>query len=198
MSNLNHFPSFDECLPDMDKFIHGLVSGFQAGEINSWGDLDEKVKVFFTPERMDQTCSVVPQWQKMASYIEGVTLTHVMCVFLGMYMMPDFLSMTREQQQVMKWVILFHDVEKEPQPHKRDALHPLKSAASAAIALPGVGFPVTDTYPQEIKMWSERTVQAFTIRADADLRPDNSKLPEILSGIDRLFGKNTPANSSRL
>lgn len=193
MQTANQFPLFDMCLPEIELCIHNLVKGFDAGEISSWSELDERVKTFFTPKRMDQTCFVVQNWKKMASYTDGVTLTHVMCVFLGMYMMPEFLQMTSEQQQMMKWVVLFHDVEKEPLPHKRDALHPLKSAVRAANDLPGIGFPVTDAHHQLIQAWSEQTAQAFSIVND-DFKPDNSKLPVILSGIDRLFGENTPAN----
>lgn len=193
MNNTSDFPFFDDHLPFMDQFIRKLTEEYKEGKLKSWDDLDEQVKMFFTPETMERICFIVPRWRKMASYADGVTLTHVVCVFTGMYMMPEFLEMTREHQQMMKWVVLFHDIEKEPLPHKRDALHPLKSAVSAARALPGIGFPVTNTYHHEIHSWSEQTTQAFLI-IDDDVKPDNSKLPEILSGLDRLFGENSPAN----
>ena len=138
-----NFPNFDTRLPFLNQFIRELVDDYHAGKINSWDALDEKVKTFFTAERMGETDALVPGWKKMASYSDGVTLTHVMCVFMGLYMMPEFLSMTNEQQGIMKWVILFHDVEKEHQRGKRDHLHAFRSSVGAARTLPKLGFPVT-------------------------------------------------------
>ena len=108
------FPSFDAHLSDLNQFILELVETYEAGKIESWNDLEERVNLFFTPEKMEVMETTIPGWRKMASYREGVTLVHVMCVFLGLYMMLEFLSMTKVQQQLMKWVILLHDIEKEP------------------------------------------------------------------------------------
>lgn len=189
-----NFPSFDEGLPFLNQFIHELVDSYSTAKINSWDDLDEKVKAFFTPEMLDKMEAIVPHWHKMTSYVEGVTLTHVMCVFMGMYMMPEFLGITAEQHQMMKWVILLHDIEKEPQEHKRDYPHAFRSAVSAARTLPKLGFPVTQTYDVLIDDWSKFTFSAITKLGDSpDDVQDNDKLPEILAGIEQMFGKNTPA-----
>ena len=134
------FPAFDIYLADLNQFVLELVESYKAGKIKSWDDLEAKVNAYFTPERMERTDILVPGWRKMASYVNGVTLVHVMCVFLGLYMMPEFLSMTKEQQQMMKWVILFHDIEKEPQKEKRDHGHAFRSAVAAARILPRLGF----------------------------------------------------------
>ena len=131
----------------------------------------------------------------MASYMEGTTLVHVMCVFLGLFLMPEFLSMAEEQQQMMKWVILFHDIEKEPQKGKRDHGHAFRSAVAAARMLPGLGFPVTAEYDKLIHAWGEFTRSAMT-RSESlqDFTQDHRKLPEILDGIERMFGRDTPAS----
>jgi hypothetical protein len=109
------FPAFDIGLTALNQFILELVDVYQAGRIRSWDDLEEEVNSCFTPERMEYTETLVPGWRKMASYMEGVTLVHVMCVLLGPYMMPEFLRMTYEQLQTMKWAVPLHDLEKEPQ-----------------------------------------------------------------------------------
>jgi hypothetical protein len=111
-----------------------------------------------------------------------------------MYMMPEFLSMTLEQQQLMKWVILLHDVEKEPQERKRDHAHAFRSAVTAVRVLPQLGFPITTEYDSLINSWSEFTTSAIT-KPDhtLDVIQDNRKLPEILNGIDQMFGHNMPA-----
>ena len=188
------FPSFDIYLADLNQFILELVEAFKAGNIKSWDDLEAFVNTYFTPGRIKHTDILVPGWRKMASYVNGVTLVHVMCVFLGLYMMPEFLSMTKEQQQMMKWVILFHDIEKEPQKGKRDHGHAFRSAVAAARILPGLGSPVTSEYDSLIDDWSEFTRSAITRSENLqDFIQDYHKLPEILDGIERMFGHNTPA-----
>ena len=188
------FPSFDVTLPFLNQFITRLVESYHAGEITSWDELDEKVKVFFTPARMDEMNIIVPGWKKMASYVEGVTLTHVLCVFLGMYIEPEYLRLTQEQRQEMKWVILFHDVEKQPLAGKRDHAHAFRSAAGAARTLPRLGFPVTPEYDALIDSWDQFTRSAVTkLESSPDDVQDNHKFPIILDGIERMFGPNTPA-----
>jgi len=190
----SQFPAFDEHLPFLDQFIIELVDAYHAGKINLRDELDVRVKAFFTPERMNEMEILVPGWRKMASYVEGVTLTHVMCVFLGMYMEPEYLRLTREQQEEMKWVILFHDVEKQPQAGKRDHTHAFRSAAGAARTLPRLGFPVMPEYNSLINDWDQYTRSAITkLENSSDDVQDNRKFPTILDGIEQMFGQNTPA-----
>ena len=189
------FPSFEEKLPFLDQFILELVEAYHTEKINSWEELDKEVRVFFTPERMAEIEALVPGWQKMASYAEGVTLTHVTLVFLGLYRMPEFLDLAEEQREIMMWVILLHDVEKEPQAEKRDHAHAFRSAASAARILPNLGFPATSEYDSIIDEWDQFTRSAVTrLENPPDDVQDNNKLPEILMGIERMFGRHTPAD----
>ena len=194
MTASKQIPSFDECIPFLNHFIFELVESYKSGTITSWEELDRIVKAFFTSEHMKEMECIVPGWNKMTSYGNGVTLVHVMCVFLGLYMMPEFLSMNNTHQQMMKWVILLHDVEKEPQQGKRDHAHAFRSAVTAARILPKLGFPITSEYDSLIDNWSEFTCNAIAVpEGSQDIIQDNRKLTEILSGIDHMFGHNTPA-----
>ena len=188
------FPAFDDCFSDLNQFILKLVEAYEAGTIRSWDDLEEKVHVFFTPERMEEMESLVPGWQKMASYSEGITLVHVMCVFLGLFMLPEFQSLTPHQKQLAKWIVLFHDIAKIHIQGKKDTLHAFRSGVETAKALPSFGFPTRQHFHERIDYWSEYTEQAFTFHdEDTAPKPDNQKLPAILIGIDNLFGKDTEA-----
>jgi hypothetical protein len=65
---------------------------------------------------------------------------------------------------------------------------------AAARALPKLGFPVTLEYDLLIDDWSDFTRSSITRPENSpDYVQDNLKLPEILDGIERLFGHNTPA-----
>jgi hypothetical protein len=195
MNASQSFPSFEEHLPFLDQFIPELVEAYHTEKINSWDELDREVKAFFTSERMEQMETLVPGWKKMASFVDGVTLTHVMCVFLGLYMMPELLDMSEEQKEIMKWVILLHDVEKQSQEGKRDYAHAFRSAAGAARILPDLGFPVTPDYDLVIEDWDSFTRSAVTkLEKSPDEVQDNNKLPEILLGIERMFGRHTSAD----
>ena len=194
MNTNRMFPSFDDCFPELNGFLQGLVHSYEAGRLKSWDDLDEQVKAYFTPQRMEQMESMLPGWHKMASYSDGITLVHVMCVFLGMFMLPEFQSLTSAQKQMAKWIVLFHDVAKFHIPGRKDTMHAFRSGVRAANLLPRFGFRTRQKFGERIHEWSKYTEQASTQRStDSTLKPDNRKLPGILMGIDNLFGKNTPA-----
>lgn len=189
------FPSFDETLPFLHQFILELVDGYRTEEIKSWENLDEKVKKFFTPQRMEQTEKIVPGWIKMASYSDGITLTHVTCVFLGVYMLLEFQALTPELQQIAKWIVIFHDLDKFHIRGKKDTMHGFRSGILTAQTLPTLGFPITEQYNIRLGSWSELTLHAYIESlGETAPTPDNQKLPEILMGIDQLFGENTPAS----
>jgi len=189
------FPSFDRTIPFLNQFILALVDSYRAGKINSWDDLDGSVKAFFTFEQMDRMEKLASGWTKMASYSNGITLTHVTCVFLGVYMLSEFQTLTPAQQQIAKWIVLFHDLDKIHIQGKKDTMHGFRSGVLAARTLPPLGFPKTDKYHELLGSWSELTRHAYIeYPGDTVHTPDNRKLPEILLGIDQMFGVDAPAS----
>ena len=193
MNTFRSLPLFEENFPDLNQFILGLVTAYESKQINSWDDLDDRVKSYFSADVMDAIEAKVPGWKKMASYADGITLTHITCVFLGMSMLDEFRELSPEEQQAAKWIILFHDAEKFHIRGKKDTMHPFNGATLAAKIMPGFGFPVSGRYEALIGPWSMLTRQAF-IPTDVEIspKPDNQKLPEILAGIDQMFGEETP------
>lgn len=188
------FPLFDSHFPLLNQFTLELVKAYNAGEIISWDELDARVKSFFTQEIMNTIETKIPGWKKMASYSNGITLTHVTCVFLGMFMLPEFQALSPEQQQIAKWIVLFHDIDKAHIRGQRDKMHAFNSAVVAANTLPSLGFLITGKYHKLIDAWSEYTRQAFVLPDGEQWpKPDNQKLPKILLDIEEFFGENTPA-----
>jgi hypothetical protein len=60
-----------------------------------------------------------------------------------MFMLPEFQALSAEQQQIAKWIILFHDIDKVHIQGKKDMMHAFNSAVVAANTLPDIGFPIT-------------------------------------------------------
>ncbi len=189
-----NFPAFDDTFSELNQFILGLAKTYEAGHLKSWGELEKRTKAYFTNEKMEQMESVMPHWRAMASHKDGVTLTHVICVFLGLIMLPEFQSLSWAGQQLAKWIVLFHDVEKEVKPGQKDTKHAFRSAINAARQLPRFGFAVTAEYDRSISQWSELTHSAITTAPGfSEPVQDNKKLPEILTDLERMFGADTPA-----
>jgi len=189
------FPSFDTEFKELNQFVLTLVDEYRDGKIKSWDELDNRVKAFYTPERMDAIEAKARGWKKMASYSEGVTLTHVMCVYLGLYIMPEFRALTPSQQQVAKWIVLFHDIDKIYIQGRRDHTHAFRSGVVAAKVLHSIGFPITENFNDTFHSWSESTKLAVIDHPNSpgEQISDNKKLPGIIEGIEKLYGKDTPA-----
>jgi hypothetical protein len=102
--------------------------------------------------------------------------------------------LSAEEKQMAKWIVLFHDIDKTVRKGARDLIHGFRSAVIAAKQLPRLGFPVTAEYARLIDSWSELTYAATKLSKDSgEPIQDNDRLPEILAGIERMLGIDTPA-----
>jgi len=150
------------------------------------------VKAFFQPDRLQQMERTIPGWGRMAGFANGATLVHVAVALAALQLSPEYRQAARAQKNLFQWIVLLHDIGKEAQPGKRDAVHAFRSAVIAARALPRLGFPVMDDFAGQVEAWADLTLSATLLDANKNIRiQDNRKLPKILAGIDRLFGMNT-------
>lgn len=194
MANNTNFPSISSRLPELMNFISTLAQGYQAGEINSWEIMEEKIREFLSPNELEKVFAVAPHWRIMASYAEGDTEVHTISALVALILGPEFQQATQPQQELLKWTVLLHDIAKESHEGKRDFLHAFHSAAVAAETLHSAGFPATPEYDNHIKSWVT-LINTAIIKLDgiSGYIQDNEKLPEIYIGIEKLFGHNTPA-----
>ena len=138
---------------------------------------------------------MAPGWQAMAAYADRATLHHITQVLIALERLPEYRQASRPHQAMMQWIVLFHDLGKQVIDGQRDALHAFRSATMAARALPDAGFATSDTYADEIEPWTARVLGASVAAPDGKgWIPDNRALPEILQGLDRLFGAGSPAS----
>ncbi len=196
MADQPDFPTIDQHLPGMMTFAASLARDYQSGDLSSWQALTQWVDAFFSPAMLDQVENVAPGWRTMAAQGQGVTQVHVMCALVGLLNCPEFKRASPAQQELAKWIVLFHDIAKQVAPGKPDRIHAFCSATKAAAALPTIGFAVTADHASHFDEWIA-LVRAATIKpGDRDTVfpiQDNNQLPRIIEGIGRLFGHGTPA-----
>ncbi len=182
-------PTLESYLPEVVSFTQQLAKDCKSGVITGWEGFIWRVHSFYTPKMMDKIERLVPGWRVMASYADQQTLIHVTSVLSALYLLPEFQQATPEQQALMEWTVLFHDVAKIAQPGRHDYLHAFRSAAITGKALSGIGFPITPEYNEAIDDWFTLTHNAIIFEAKcAETIQDNHKLPMIMSGIAHLFG----------
>jgi hypothetical protein len=185
-------PEVEKYVPELMTFINDLAGEYRIGMLNSWPLMTEKVQAFFTPDMMDKTDAVIPGWRKMSSYTDGITLVHTVSALTALMLRPEYRNATREQRSMMQWIILLHDLAKAKVNGIKDHTHGFRSAAMAGKLLSQFGFTVQDAYYDRIDEWYSLTYSAMTTHHDRGMDvQDNSKLPQIVAGIETLFGCHT-------
>ncbi len=183
--------SINETLPELWLFFEELSASVEAGRIGSTEQLIERCRQFYTAGRMAEIEVEVPGWRQMSSYADGKTLWHINAVMAALLQLDEYRSMSPSQQIVQQWVVLLHDLAKEPV-DGRDHRHGFRSAAQAGRIMPTFGFPVTDVYPSDFQDWFDLADSATRFDENQRLAiHDNSKLPEILGGARRMFAEPT-------
>lgn len=191
---VNSVPRLDDHLPDLLEFVRTTARQIDTGELADGDALSRRVRDFYTAARMQAIEHVAPGWQDMAAQANGATLNHITQAMIALQLLPEYRRAPSQLQALLEWTVLYHDLGKQVIDGQRDALHAFRSATMAARTLPRVGFPVTDAYPATLDHWTRLVLGAAAPAPDGKgLVQDNRVLPEILRGIDRLFGADSPA-----
>lgn len=182
-------PRLEDQLPDLLAFVRTLARQIEGGELQDGDTLAARIGVFYTAEQMAAIEAVAPGWQEMAAYADGTTLHHVTQVLVALQLLPEYRQASRYLQALMEWSVLYHDLGKQVIAGQRDALHAFRSATMAARALPRLGFVASEAYPATLEPWSRLVLGASVATPDGKgSMQDNRALPEILRGIEQLFG----------
>jgi hypothetical protein len=188
-------PYLEDHLPDLSRFVRGLAQQIEAGELQDGDALALRFRDYYSAERMQAIEIVAPGWQEMAAYADRATLSHITQALIALQLLPEYRQASRQQQASMEWIVLYHDLGKQAIAGQRDALHAFRSAAMAARTLPKVGFATSQAYPAGIGPWTRLVLDASIEAPDGKgLIQDNRALPEILQGIDHLFGAGSAAS----
>ena len=153
-----------------------------------------RIRDFYSTDRMAAIESVAPGWGDMAAHADRATLNHITQALIALQRLPEYRQASGHLQAMMEWTVLYHDLGKQVIAGQRDALHAFRSAVMAARRLPKVGFAVNEAYAAGLDAWTRRVLGASVPAPDGKgLIQDNRVLPEILSGIDNLFGTDAAA-----
>ena len=188
-------PFLEDRVPDLFDFFRTMARQIDTGELHDGDALLLHFRDFYTADRMQVIEAVAPGWQEMAAYADRATLHHITQVLIALQLLPEFRQASRQQQALMEWIVLYHDLGKQVIGGQRDALHAFRSATMAARTLPEMGFPTSEAYPARLESWTQLVLGASVAAPDGKgLIPDNRALPEILQGVDQLFGTGSAAS----
>jgi GNAT superfamily N-acetyltransferase len=184
-------PALQSWLPGLMHFGQELAWEFQCGRLPAEA-LHERITAYYSAQVMADIEKILPGWGEMASYARGQTLVHTTCMLLATLASPEYAQASHQDQRLLEWIAVLHDLGKQASPHQRHHAHAFRSAALAARLLPNLGFPTREMYAELIEGWSQMTCNAVVKNGDAILQ-DNAFLPQILDGIAQLFGAHSPA-----
>ncbi len=185
-------PTVADKLPGFHNFIQAQVAAYQRGELPDWTQFAVPVRAAHTPEFMAQMDAAIPGWAKMCDYDEGQIMIHITAVMACLLTSPQYPQLAPYYQRLLEWIVVFHDLGKNPQKRKRDYFHPNISCAMTAHILPWLGFPTTAEYKSQLSGWVG-LITTTEVEKEGHPLPDNRKLPQALAGIEALFGRRTPA-----
>ena len=187
-------PYLQDRLPDLLEFVGTLARQIEAGELQDGDELVLRIRDFYTADRTDAIEIVAPGWREMAEFADGATRNHITQALIALQLLPEYRQASRHLRALMEWTVLYHDLGKQVIGGERDAVHAFRSATMAARTLPNVGFLTSEAYPVGLDPWT-RLVQSATVAAPdgKGLIQDNRALPEILRGIEQLFGAGSAA-----
>jgi hypothetical protein len=189
-----NLPYLQDRLPALFEFVRTLARQIETRELQNGDALVQRLRDFYTADRMRTIETVAPGWQQMAAYADGATLHHITQTLIALQLLPEYRQASRQLQAMMEWSELYHDLGKQVIGGQRDAVHAFRSATMAARTLPTVGFPASEAHQATLGPWTELVLGASIPAPDGTgLIQDSRALPEILQGIERMFGAGSAA-----
>jgi len=132
--------------------------------------------------------SYVPEWAGIRAHSNGRTNVHTLKALISLFLDNSFLSADKNDQNIILWTILLHDLEKKPEAGKgKDWMHPFKSAATAIKVFIRMGFWPTSAASEKLcEVLQSASIMGTSPSGNPRSVPDHSKLPYIIEKIDQL------------
>ena len=163
-------PQLGSHLPDLLEFVSNSARQIETGELADGDALAQRLRDFYTADRMRAIEVVAPGWHDMAAAANGATLNHITQALIALQLLPEYRHAQGHLRALLEWSVLYHDLGKQVIAGQRDALHAFRSATMAARTLPSVGFPVTEAYRATLEPWTRLVLDA-SVAAPGGKRP---------------------------
>ena len=88
------------------------------------------------PKVAEEITRFTPEWAKLRAQHHGSVCTHTLNVLYLIFSSPDVLQMSKEDQNILRWAALLHDICKlsTPKIEGKDHIHPFKSGKSTLLS----------------------------------------------------------------
>ena len=80
------------------------------GELRDGDELVQRIRDFYTADRMDVIEMVAPGWRAMSAYADGATRNHVTQALIALQLLPEYRQAPRHLQALLEWSELFHEI----------------------------------------------------------------------------------------
>lgn len=183
-------------LPQLASFIQHIKAEYDAGRFAGWAAFSQAVHAWYTPEHLRAIDQVVMGWEKMASYHDQQTLVHVTAAWVMLLGLPEYHALSDDDQNLAVWSVLYYAVDKIPHETEPDLTYAFRSAAMCGAGMMGLEW-VDAVEPLRLYMWHGTLTNARMFSPmHREYIQDNSKLSDIMEGVDDLFdGRDSPAGA---
>jgi hypothetical protein len=183
--------SVKEKLPDFWNLSKRIASDLRAEKFTDWERLIQTTNPLLEQNFIDKIDKVIPGWRKIATVHDGQTAIHTLLVFVTCLNLPEYGQADIQTRMEIEWAAVLHDLDKDRA--RNDAAHPFRSAAVAVRIMPELGFDLLPNITMtDLEAWSNLARSAQ--RQDGErMVHDHSFLQEIIDGIHKCWGNNSPA-----
>jgi hypothetical protein len=183
--------SVKEKLPDFWNLSKKITSDLRAEKFSDWKSLIQKTSPLLEQGFVEKTDKAIPGWKKIATLNDGQTAIHTLLVFATCLNLPEYGQADIQTRMEIEWAAVLHDLDKDRT--RNDAAHPFRSAAVAVRIMPELGFDLLPNISMtDLEAWSNLVISAQ--RQDGErMVHDHSFLREIIDGIYKCWGNNSPA-----
>jgi len=189
------FPPLSVSLPRLWGVIQTISTGLETGHYHDWPLLLAELDFVTESDWIETLDECLPGWRKIATIKSGITAKHTLIVLALGLNLPEYAALAENTRREFEWAALLHDLDKEYLPTGgKDASHAFRSAGVAAIVMAALGFRLQPgASPEAVAEWAE-VVMAAQVQIGASRVHDHANLPEIVSGLERLWGNGTSAS----
>lgn len=182
----------EEKLPDFWKLAKTTASGLRVEKFPNLDTLLQHIRPLLEESFTESVDNVIPGWRKIATTEGGETALHTMLVFSLCLNLPEYTLADDLTRREIEWAAVLHDLDKKLA--RQDTAHPFRSAAVVARIMPSLGFDLLPGVGEsDLEAWSSLVMSAQ--RPDGEkMIHDHSSLREIIDGIYKCWGKDTPAS----